>query len=78
MTTQANPQEMLEALRDCEAALNYQVLLIHAREAAFRDRQIHARPMDWEELVANIYAATAMPLARARKVLAQVKRTQED
>lgn len=65
----AAADEMLAALKDAVGAFEYQVTLCHARDAAFLDKDIWARPMDYQEVVANMYAATAGPLTKARKAI---------
>jgi hypothetical protein len=64
---------LVTALKRAVAAFEYQVEVCHARETAFQDRNISARPMDYQEVVANMYAATAEPLEQARAALARVK-----
>jgi hypothetical protein len=67
----AENKRLREALEEAVAAMAHQVGVCHAREAAFRDTNIFARPMDWQEVAMNMYAATAEPLAHARVALEQ-------
>lgn len=65
----AEKAALLEALKDAVGAFEYQVTLCHARDAALLDKDIWARPMDYQEVVANMYAATAEPLTKARAAI---------
>ncbi len=65
--------KMVKALEAAVGAFTYQVTLCHARDAALHDKDIWARPMDYQELVANMYAATAEALIQARKALPKTK-----
>ena len=66
--------DLLDALRVAVAAFEYQVEVCHAREAAFNDTSIHARPMDFAEVTANMYAATAEPLTAARAAIKKAEK----